>query len=89
MAEKPKPAGGRKSPSKPGKRPSARSRAAVEVSGMPSMTDRHWNAFFVLVRKLLEAEQQLGSHVATDQMRIAASNRGASGQLQSFMDIYR
>jgi hypothetical protein len=53
------------------------------------MTGGQWSSFFALVRKLLAAERELGAFVATDQMRIAASGRGALAELDRFMHIYR
>jgi hypothetical protein len=69
--------------------PAPRLGAGFGGRGVPAMTDGNWDTFFGLVRKLLAAERDLGAHGATDQMRVAASERGATPQLHNFMDIYR
>lgn len=53
------------------------------------MTDADWDAFFRITRILLNDASTLGVFVAQDYMHKAANDRGATGQLMEFFNVYQ
>jgi hypothetical protein len=53
------------------------------------MTGGDWDAFFRVIRILLRDASELGVFVAQDYMHKAANDRGATGQLMEFFNVYR
>lgn len=61
----------------------------LDTLGQPSMTDADWDAFFRITRILLNDASTLGVFVAQDYMHKAANDRGATGQLMEFFNVYQ